>query len=300
MSDETIYEIQDVNRRVKHIIERETTDEPFWTVGIISNVHESQRGHMYFDLTTYSYDVPCVLFERRRATIDFTPTAGIEVEVYGTIGVYEKRLTVQIIVENMRITDTHDVDMTPVEQKLRQAGLFPPKKKPFPASITHVALITSKHSEAYHDFSNNYHEVGGTAKIELIDTRIEGEFAAKQIAQSIQSINRRKKHDVIVLTRGGGRQKVLSIFNDFVIAEAICRSSIPIITAIGHEQNTFFADQVADFSRGTPTAAGYFLANHERNTATQPQSPPNILLMILLVLMVLSAIVIAGLILTQS
>lgn len=264
MPDQTIYAVEEVNRRVRNIVERESADEPFWTGGMIGGLYESQMGHTYFKLADDGYEIECMIHQKLRGNIAFEVHSGMEVEVYGKIGVYDKRLTVQIMVEQMRLVDAGQVDTTPLEKQLRQLGLYPPKKQPLPTNIQQIALVTSKQSEANFDFHNNYQ---GSGKITLHDTRISGEYAPEQIARTIKRINTEKTADVIVLTRGGGRPSELAIFNDIQIAEAICRSSIPVLTALGHEQNTFFADRVADKSVGTPTAAAVILSEPAKMSA---------------------------------
>ncbi|MEQ8674126.1 MAG: exodeoxyribonuclease VII large subunit [Aggregatilineales bacterium] len=264
MPAETIYQIEEVNRRVRNIVERESADEPFWAGGVINGLSESRLGHMYFKLADDGYEIECMVHQKQRGNIAVEPKSGMEVEVYGKIGVYDKRLTVQIMVEQMRVVDAHGIDTTPLEEQLRKLGLYPPTKKALPQVINQIALVTSKQSEANFDFHNNYH---GAGKITLQHTPIAGEFAPEQIARTIKRINSEKSADVIVLTRGGGRPSELAIFNDIQIVEAICRSAIPVLTALGHEQNVFFADRVADVSAGTPTAAAVILSQHERPVA---------------------------------
>ena len=99
--------------------------------------------------------------------------------------------------------------------------------------------------------------------------RVQGEFAPKQITEAIARINRDKKFDIIVITRGGGKRSDMTIFDDILIAEAIIDSAIPIVTAIGHERDDFFADRVADIKRNTPTDAGVFLAREQSKSQIQ-------------------------------
>ena len=116
-------------------------------------------------------------------------------------------------------------------------------------------------------FETNYRKAEGKAAVELADVRLEGQSAVQEISDALNRLNRENEVDVIVLTRGGGRKHDMSIFNDVIIAEAICRSEIVVVTAIGHERNHFFADKVADMSVSTPTAAAIALAKpHKPNS----------------------------------
>ena len=94
MPAETIYQIEEVNRRVRNIVERESADEPFWAGGVINGLSESRLGHMYFKLADDGYEIECMVHQKQRGNIAVEPKSGMEVEVYGKIGVYAKRLTV--------------------------------------------------------------------------------------------------------------------------------------------------------------------------------------------------------------
>jgi exodeoxyribonuclease VII large subunit len=105
-----------------------------------------------------------------------------------------------------------------------------------------------------------YQGENGSAEIKFADVRLQGQQAAREIAHAITQFNQDKLVDVIAIVRGGGRATDLAVFNDPLIAEAICRSNIPIVTGIGHQMDSTFADQVADVSLMTPTAAASHLA----------------------------------------
>jgi exodeoxyribonuclease VII large subunit len=133
-------------------------------------------------------------------------------------------------------------------------------------------LITSKQSEALHDFEDMYRKEGGISSIRLVDVRVQGQQASREIADAINRLNREQDTDVIALIRGGGRVADLAVFNDYFIAEAICRSSIPVITGIGHQRDETIADQVADVREITPTAVAIRLARHSQ-TASSTSRP---------------------------
>jgi exodeoxyribonuclease VII large subunit len=93
--------------------------------------------------------------------------------------------------------------------------------------------------------------------------RLQGQQAARDIAETIYRLSVDKACDVIVLVRGGGRAAELATFNDLAIAEAICQSNIPVLTGIGHQRDETLADIVADVSTITPTAAAIHLAKQK-------------------------------------
>jgi exodeoxyribonuclease VII large subunit len=262
--------IRQTNALIRSIVELEMLDHPFWVGGLVTRYFLSDRGHVYFDVTDEDYSINCFLREPIRGTLGFEISNGLEVEVFGTVRVYEQQARVQIEVEKVRLIkrSAFVIEKT-IQEQLAKKGLWPPLKKPLPENVRHIGLITSKNSEALHDFRETFYKEGGMANIKPVDVRIQGQQAPRQIADAINRLNREAEVDVIVLARGGGRKMDMAVFNDMLIAEAICRSSIPVLTGIGHQQDETFADQVADVSTITPTAAGTELA---RSSAKQPHS----------------------------
>jgi exodeoxyribonuclease VII large subunit len=270
MSEEQAIPLARLNKHIKAVVERETLDKPLWTGGMVSGVHLADSGHIYFFIVDGNFSIRCMLRENARGSISFTPQNGMEVDVYGPVAVYEERASIEIDVQQMRLIEGQVMtNFEPVMSRLKSMGLYPREKKAIPANPRQIVLVTSRSSEAESDFRFHYGEAGGTAPVRLIDVRVEGEHAPREIADAITRINNNQLGDVIVLTRGGGRRQALTVFDDFLVAEAICRSAIPIITAIGHIRDTTIADEVADMSKGTPTAAATYLAQlqHTPNPA---------------------------------
>lgn len=269
MSEDNIQSIEIINNRVKAIVERDTLDDRFWVEGEISNVYPANSGHIYFNLHEDNYSIRCMLQEKHRGKLSFTPQNGMEVGVYGVIRVYAEKVTIEIAVEDMRLVQGQRMtNFADVEEQLRKRGLYPNEKKFLPERVNRIALLTSKRSEAYHDFINHYRERNGLAIVTMVDVRVEGEYAPRQIANEIDRLSREGQHDVILLTRGGGPRSRMTIYDDVLMAEAIIKSEIPVVTAIGHQQDEFFADRVADVKYNTPTDAGVKLAEHSVVMAT--------------------------------
>lgn len=262
--------IPQTNALVRALIEQETLDHPFWIGGIVTRNFVSDSGHVYFDLTDENYSISCMVREKIRGTLNFGIKNGVEIEVFGTVRVFEKRAQVQIEIEKARLIERppYVIDAT-VQEQLAQKGLWPNEKRPLPPKIITIGLVTSKQSDALHDFEDTFRSEHGTAVIKLSDVRLQGRQAVREIADAINRFNRETTVDVIALVRGGGRDAELSTFNDIVIAEAICRSTIPVLTGIGHQRDHTLADEVADVSTITPTAAAAYLARQN-----QPQQAP--------------------------
>lgn len=153
-----------------------------------------------------------------------------------------------------------------VQEQLAQKGLWPKTKRPLPKNIRKIGLVTSKQSDALHDFEDVYRSENGLASIKVADVRLQGQQAPGEIADAINRLNQDQSVDVIAIVRGGGRAAELAVFDELLIAEAICRSNIPIVTGIGHQRDNTLADQVADVTLITPSIAASHLAK-----ASQPK-----------------------------
>jgi exodeoxyribonuclease VII large subunit len=273
--EEMTRNIQETNRLVRALVEQETLNHPFWLGGIISRSYMSDMGHHYFDLTDDDYTISCMLPRSKRGNLNFTLQNGMEVEVFGSIRIYDKKALVQIEVEKVNLIERPPYMMDEsVKDRLTRQGIYPRNKLSLPDNINKIGLVTSKNSDALHDFEDTYRrECLHPAQVIMRDVLLQGEQAPRQIADEINRLNNENDVDVIVIVRGGGRNHDLAVFNDYLIAEAICRSKIPIITGIGHQRDETFADQVADFAAITPTAAASYIA---KNSARIPPLPTSV------------------------
>ncbi len=253
--------IPQINSLVRSLVEQETLNYPFWVSGFITRYFESNYGHIYFDISDQDYSINCMLPERRRSNLDFDLAQGMEVAVYGAVRVYEKQAKVQIDVEQVRLInhEPYVLDAT-LQDQLATSGCWPPQKRSLPQAVRTIGLVTGKNSKAREDFYDTFYNEGGQAQIKVVDVKVGGQRAPVQIARAIQRLNRENEVDVIALVRGGGRVEELAVYNDLEIARAICQSAIPVITGIGHHEDDSLADQMADFSAITPTAAAVRLA----------------------------------------
>jgi exodeoxyribonuclease VII large subunit len=270
---ESVFTIKKLNARVRAIVEQETVGKMLWVGGIVHGLHKSDYGHIYFSLEDDLYSLRCILRESVQGSIGFSVTNGMEIEAYGSIGVYEQRAQVNLEIEAMQMVKRASLkDYGSVEDQLAKRGLWPKPKKSLPAKPRKIAVVTSRRSEAIEDFRTNYRLSGGTAEIVEVDVRIQGDHAPREISDAIRRLNLEADVDIIVLTRGGGRHADMAVFDDLLIAEAIAQSTIPIVTGIGHEGDTTFADRAADMTTSTPTAVAVMLARLHLEPA-QPEKP---------------------------
>lgn len=304
MSEAPKRSINEVNRLVKALVEQETVGYPFWVGGYVSRHYVSDFGHQYFDINDGEYSINCFLRNTMRGSLDFEIANGLDIDVYGSLHVYERMARVQVEVEYaLLVDDSRYVMDATVQEQLAQQGLWPPVKKPLPEIVTRLGIVTSRRSDALHDFEDTYLKERGTATRKVVDVLLEGQQAPQQIAEAIQRLNRERQVEVIVVTRGGGRSADLAVFNDIRVAEAIARSEIPVVTGIGHQRDDTLADQVADLSTITPTAAALELARHSPAPPPQaeirPTSGGNRQALIIGTAIIIAAIILALVILSQ-
>ena len=140
--------------------------------------------------------------------------------------------------------------------RLAQEGLFDEShKRPLPTFPRRVGVVTSPTGAAIHDILNVLKRRFASLEILLYPVRVQGDGAAVEIARAIDEMNRLGLADVLIVGRGGGSLEDLWAFNEEVVARAVYRSRIPVISAVGHETDWTICDFAADMRAPTPSAA---------------------------------------------
>ncbi|MCI0713546.1 MAG: exodeoxyribonuclease VII large subunit [Chloroflexi bacterium] len=259
MDDEKVFSVREINTQVQSTIHQETLGKSFWVSGIVSDCHQSSRGHVYFKLEDDYWSIQCMISQAIQADMPFTVTNRMKLEVLGDIQVYDRAARLEIQVQQIRLIERSAVsNFLEIEETLRKKGVWKEEKKALPEKPKRIALVTSKYSNAVEDFIATYKDnisKKTPAEIFVMDVPIEGETAPIRIAEAIEKIHREQTADVIVITRGGGEYSTLAVYNDPIIAEAICRTDIPVISAVGHAKHEVFSDKIADIKANTPTDA---------------------------------------------
>lgn len=148
-----------------------------------------------------------------------------------------------------------------LKQKLTLEGLFEPaKKRPLPAQLTNIGVISSIESAGYADFIKIINARWGGFKIFTAHTQVQGIDASDQIIKALNYFNERNIVDIIAILRGGGSSDDLAVFNDEKLTRTIVASKIPVITGIGHEVDESLADLAADLKASTPSNVAEMLA----------------------------------------
>ena len=252
-----IYTVAEVTARVKRLIEGSRGLQEIWVRGEVSNFKPSSR-HLYFSLKDENALLSCVMFENRKNNLKLALSNGIEVMARGSMGVYGARSSYQLYVEEI-VSVGRGILYLKFEQlkeELQKEGYFDPEHKvPLPYLPRRVGVVTSRKGAAIRDIIWVLRDRFPNLEVVLAFCRVQGEGAAEEIAQAIQDLNDYSKVDVIIVARGGGSLEDLFAFNERVVAEAIYKSGIPIVSAVGHEIDFTISDFVADYRAPTPSAA---------------------------------------------
>jgi len=241
-----------------------------WIRGEISNFTNHSSGHRYFTIKDKNSQLACIMFKWHGRNLRFEPEHGMKVLVLGDIDVYEQRGVYQLKVRDMRPDGVGELYKAyeQLKNKLAMEGLFSPDhKKQLPGFPTKIGVATSPTGAVLHDIltvlKRRY-----PVNILFVATIVQGENAAQSIVSSIEALNRTDV-DVIILGRGGGSIEDLWAFNEEVVARAIFKSRIPIISAVGHETDYTICDFVADVRAPTPSAAAEIAVPQRQELANQ-------------------------------
>ena len=248
--------ITELNELVKGTLESRL--EPLWVEGEVSNFRMPPSGHCYFTLKDDRSQIAAVMFRRQGMRLRFTPENGMALLCYGRVSVYSARGDLQLYVEDMEPQGKGALYLAfeQLKKKLAEEGLFAPeRKRPLPFLPQTIGIVTSGRGAALHDMLRILADRFARRRIIVRPVQVQGEGAAREIAAGIADLNRLGGIDVMIVGRGGGSLEDLWAFNEEIVARAIHASSIPVVSAVGHEIDFTIADFVADQRAPTPTAA---------------------------------------------
>ncbi len=253
---EEIYSVSDYINLCKNTIEKNIPQ--CFVKGEISNLSKPSSGHWYFTLKDKNGQVRCAFFRLNQRKIKFSPENGMSVIIRGATTLYPQRGDFQLIIQQMEPAGIGNLQLAfdQLKNKLRLEGLFDSEnKKEIPSFPNNIGVISSATGAVIRDIIKVLKLRYPLAQILLYDTIVQGESAHKKIIKALESADRSKNCDVIILARGGGSLEDLWAFNEEDLARSIYACSTPIISSIGHETDTTIADFVSDLRAPTPSAA---------------------------------------------
>ncbi len=251
-----VYRVAELTRRIKAILEDEIGS--VWVEGEVSNFKRSPAGHLYFTLKDESAQLRAVFFRGAAAGCKVDIRDGVLLRALGSFSVYEPRGEYQLMVR--RVEDAGQGNLQQaferLKAKLESEGLFDAaRKRPLPILPRRIGLITSPTGAVIRDMLHVFGRRFPNLHLLLAPVRVQGAGAAQEIAAALDTLNARGGLDLLIVARGGGSLEDLWAFNEEVVARAIARSNLPVISAVGHETDFTISDFVADLRAPTPSAA---------------------------------------------
>ncbi len=261
-----VFRVAELNLAIKQLLE---SNVPLlWVSGEISNLVKAASGHFYFSLKDEQAQVRCVMFRHKNVLLNQQNgkgqiSNGQQVEVLAVATLYEQRGDFQLTVEQIRPAGLGILyeRFERLKQLLENQGLFAAgRKRALPIFPKCIGIVTSPQAAALRDVLTTLKLRMPSVPVVLYPTPVQGAGSAEKIAAAIQIANQRGECDVLILCRGGGSIEDLWAFNEEVVARAIAASEIPIVSAVGHENDFTSGDFVADVRAPTPTAAAQCVA----------------------------------------
>ncbi|MBI5893884.1 MAG: exodeoxyribonuclease VII large subunit [Deltaproteobacteria bacterium] len=251
-----ILSVSELTQEIKTLLENNLYY--VWVEGEVSNLRSPVSGHLYFTLKDECSQIKAVIFKGAARFIKFKPQDGMHIICRGMVSVYPERGEYQIILDYVepKGIGAQQIAFQQLKERLFKEGLFDEKRKrQIPILPQRVGIVTSPTGAAVRDILKVFKRRFANMGVLIYPVRVQGIESAKEIAEGIEELNKVNDIDVIIIGRGGGSQEDLWAFNEETVARAIYASSVPIVSAVGHEIDWTIADMVADVRAATPSQA---------------------------------------------
>jgi exodeoxyribonuclease VII large subunit len=256
-----VFSVSELNTAAKQLLENQFP--AVWLEGEISNLVQPRSGHIYLTLKDDNAQLRCAMFRGNNVHLNFRPRDGAQVLVRGRLSLFTPRGDYQLIIDQMEEAGLGALQRAfeQLKNKLQAEGLFEAaRKRPVPLRPSRIGVVTSPTGAAIHDILTVLQRRFPLTEIILYPALVQGNEAATQICAAINRANARNECDVLIVGRGGGSLEDLWCFNDEKVARAIVASTLPVVSAVGHQIDFTIADFVADLRAPTPSAAAELLS----------------------------------------
>jgi exodeoxyribonuclease VII large subunit len=250
------FTVSELSVRIRALLNDEFDD--VWVAGEISGCKTVSSGHCYFTLKDHDAQLRCVCFRQSLRYLKVKPQDGMAVLARGHIDVYEARGEYQLLVEAIE-PQGHGALQFAFEQlkkKLAAEGLFDAaRKRPIPRLPQRIGIVTSPTGAVIRDITEILSRRFPGLHLRIYPALVQGEGSVEAVCRAIEYFSNSGWADVVIVARGGGSLEDLWTFNEEAVARAIAASTMPVISAVGHETDFTISDFVADLRAATPSAA---------------------------------------------
>lgn len=256
-----VFSVTELNNAARRLLEGQFP--AVWIEGEISNLVLPRSGHLYFTLKDDSAQVRAAMFRGNNVHLNFRPKDGVQVLLRGRLSLYAPRGDYQLIVDQMEEAGLGALQRAfeQLKARLQAEGLFDDaRKRPVPLRPARIGVVTSPTGAAIHDILSVLQRRFPLTDVIVYPALVQGNDAPTQICAAIAKACARNECDVLIVGRGGGSLEDLWCFNDEKVARAIAASTLPIVSAVGHQIDFTIADFVADLRAPTPSAAAELLS----------------------------------------
>jgi len=231
--------------------------------GELSKVTFHGNGHVYLDIKDERASIAGVIWKGNVRSLNVRPETGLEVIVTGKVTTYPGRSQYQLVIETMEPAGMGALlaQLERLKARLNAEGLFDPaRKRPLPAMPRVIGVVTSPTGAVIRDILHRIRD-RWPCRVIVWPVVVQGDQAAAQVRAAIQGFDALRpdgpvpRPDLLIVARGGGSVEDLWPFNDEALARAVAATTIPLISAVGHETDTTLIDFVSDRRAPTPTAA---------------------------------------------
>ncbi len=257
-----VYSVSELTANVRRTLENAIGQ--VCVEGEVSNYRMQASGHQYFTLKDAKSQLACVWFGGRFASSRSIPLSdGMAVQIRGMLTVFEAQGKYQVNVQSAQAAGAGllQAKFEALKRRLQEEGLFDrERKRRLPFCPATIALVTSPTGAVVQDMLTVLGRRAPWVRVLVFPVRVQGQGAAGEIADAVRFLNAQSGVslpliDVVIVGRGGGSAEDLWSFNEEVVARALFQSSIPVVSAVGHETDFTIADFVADLRAPTPSAA---------------------------------------------
>lgn len=256
--NKNLVSVSQLNEYVKAVFDSVPFFTGLYVRGEISNFKNHYTGHYYFTLKDEKSSIRAVMFRSDAQKLGFVPLDGMKVVVHGRVSAYPRDGVYQIYAEDIQPDGVGALYFAyeQLKKKLLEEGLFDAsRKKEIPRFPRKIGIITSPTGAVIRDMKNVFTRRWPAAELFIYPAQVQGASAPGQLCAGIKYFNENFAVDTIIIGRGGGSLEDLWAFNNETLARFVTGSSIPVISAVGHETDFTICDFAADLRAPTPSAA---------------------------------------------